>query len=211
MSINVAGIDCGSAEHFVAEPPDRDPTAVQSFKTFTSDLHRLADWLTACRVKSVAMEATGVYWIPLYEILEARGFDVVLVNARHVKNVPGRKSDVLDCEWLLRDLLESWDDGLRERPPGGDGGRGRSHSALAGDRGLDDSYQLQNVASPPEKAIRIRYGTWRPETICLATGNARMPLISKSTAFQSRLRSACLSLMTAIAFRAKLSGHGVYQ
>jgi len=100
ININVAGIDCGSAEHFVAVPPDRDPTAVQSFKTFTSDLHRLADWLTACHVKSVAMEATGVYWIPLYEILEARGFDVVLVNAKHVKNVPGRKSDVLDCEWL---------------------------------------------------------------------------------------------------------------
>ena len=100
ININAAGIDCGSAEHFVAVPPDRDPTPVRSFKTFTSDLHRLADWLTACRVKSVAMEATGVYWIPLYEILEARGFDVVLVNAKHVKNVPGRKSDVLDCEWL---------------------------------------------------------------------------------------------------------------
>jgi len=100
ININVAGIDCGSAEHFVAVPPDRDPTPVQSFNTFTSDLYRLADWLAACRVTSVAMEATGVYWIPLYEILEGRGFDVVLVNARHVKNVPGRKSDVLDCEWL---------------------------------------------------------------------------------------------------------------
>ena len=97
---HVAGIDCGSAEHFVAVPPDRDPTPVQSFKTFTADLHRLADWLKACRLTSVAMEATGVYWIPLYEILETRGFEVLLVNARHVKNVPGRKSDVLDCEWL---------------------------------------------------------------------------------------------------------------
>jgi transposase len=65
ININVAGIDCGSAEHFVAVPPDRDPTPVQSFKTFTGDLHRLADWLTTCRVRSVAMEATGVYWIPL--------------------------------------------------------------------------------------------------------------------------------------------------
>ena len=64
------------------------------------DLHRLADWLAACRVKSVAMEATGVYWIPIYEILEARGFEVLLVNARHLKNVPGRKSDVSDCQWL---------------------------------------------------------------------------------------------------------------
>lgn len=97
---NVAGIDCGSAEHFVAVPPDRDVTPVQSFRTFTNDLLRLADWLTAGRVTSVAMEATGVYWIPIYEILEARGFEVVLVNARHLKNVPGRKSDVSDCEWI---------------------------------------------------------------------------------------------------------------
>ncbi|HEY0150804.1 MAG TPA: IS110 family transposase [Longimicrobium sp.] len=97
---DVAGIDCGSAEHFVAVPVGRDPDPVQSFRTFTSDLHRLADWLAACGVRSVAMEATGVYWIPLYEILEARGFKVLLVNARHVKNVAGRKSDVLDCEWL---------------------------------------------------------------------------------------------------------------
>jgi transposase len=100
---NDAGIDCGSAEHFVAVPLDRDPTPVRSVTTFTGDLQRLADWLTACRVTSVAMEATGVYWIPLYEILEARGFTVPLVNARHVGNVPGRKSDVSDCEWL-RDL-----------------------------------------------------------------------------------------------------------
>jgi len=100
LNPNVAGIDCGSAEHFVAVPPDRDPNPVQSFTTFTTDLLRLADWLTACRVTSVAMEATGVYWIPIYEILEARGFEVLLVNARHLKNVPGRKSDVSDCEWI---------------------------------------------------------------------------------------------------------------
>lgn len=86
---NVAGIDCGSAEQSVAVPPDRDPTPVQSFKTFASDLQRLADWLAACRVTSVAMEATGVSWIPIYEVLEARGFEVLLVNARHLKNVPG--------------------------------------------------------------------------------------------------------------------------
>ena len=98
-----AGIDCGSAEHWVAVPPDRDPDPVRPFATFTADLHRLADWLTACRVTHVAMESTGVYWIALYEILEARGIQVVLVNARHVKNLPGRKSDVADCEWL-RDL-----------------------------------------------------------------------------------------------------------
>jgi len=100
---SAAGIDCGAAEHFVAVPPDRDPTPIRSFQTFTTELHRLADWLTACHITSVAMEATGVYWIPVFEILEARGFTVLLVNARHVKNVPGRKSDVSDCEWL-RDL-----------------------------------------------------------------------------------------------------------
>jgi transposase len=100
---NAAGIDCGASAHYVAVPPDRDTTAVRSFPTFTGDLHHLADWLTRCRVTDVAMEATGVYWIPVFEILEARGFHVSLVNARHVKHVPGRKSDVSDCEWL-RDL-----------------------------------------------------------------------------------------------------------
>jgi len=75
---HVAGIDCGSAQHYVAVPPDRDPTPVRAFSTFTNDLIQLADWLTACRVTSVAMEATGVYWIPVYEILEARGFEVRL-------------------------------------------------------------------------------------------------------------------------------------
>lgn len=100
IQVDVAGIDCGAAEHYVAVPPDRDPTPIQSFRTFTADLERLADWLVACRVTSVAMEATGVYWIPIYDILEARGLEVLLVNARHVKHVPGRKSDVEDCEWL---------------------------------------------------------------------------------------------------------------
>ena len=100
IQVDVAGIDCGAAEHYVSVPPDRDPTPVQSFRTFTADLERLADWLVACRVTSVAMEATGVYWIPVYDILEARGLEVLLVNARHVKHVPGRKSDVEDCEWL---------------------------------------------------------------------------------------------------------------
>jgi transposase len=97
---NAAGIDCGAATHYVAVPPDRDSTPVRAFQTFTADLHRLADWLVACGVTSVAMESTGIYWIPLYEILEARGLGVVLVNARHVKNVPGRKTDVVDCQWL---------------------------------------------------------------------------------------------------------------
>jgi transposase len=97
---NAAGIDIGSASHYVAVPPDRDDEPVREFQSFTADLVAIADWLTACRVDIVAMESTGVYWIPLYELLESRGFKVLLVNARHVKNVSGRKSDVLDCQWL---------------------------------------------------------------------------------------------------------------
>ena len=97
---NAAGIDIGSATHFVAVPPDRDDEPVREFSSFTTDLNRLADWLDACRVDTVAMESTGVYWIALFELLESRGFTVLLVNARHVKNVSGRKSDVLDCQWL---------------------------------------------------------------------------------------------------------------
>jgi transposase len=97
---NAAGIDCGSEAHYVAVPPERDAEPVRSFKAFTADLHGLADWLGACKIKTVAMESTGVYWIPIFEILEERGFEVVLVNSRHVKNVPGRKSDVLDCQWI---------------------------------------------------------------------------------------------------------------
>ena len=97
---HAAGIDCGSETHFVAVPAERDHEPVRSFKTFTADLHHLADWLEACKIKTVAMESTGVYWIPIFEILEARGFEVVLVNSRHIKNVPGRKTDVLDCQWI---------------------------------------------------------------------------------------------------------------
>lgn len=97
---DAAGIDCGAKSHFVAVPSDRDPQPVREFRTFTADLQRLADWLAQCRVKTVAMESTGVYWIALYEILEQRGFEVLLVNARDVHNVRGRKSDVSDGEWL---------------------------------------------------------------------------------------------------------------
>jgi transposase len=97
---NAAGIDVGSASHFVAVPPERDDEPVREFKSFTEDLERLADWLVACGIDTVAMESTGVYWIPLFELLESRGLSVYLVNARHVKNVSGRKSDVLDCQWL---------------------------------------------------------------------------------------------------------------
>ncbi len=100
VHLNAAGIDIGSGSHWVAVPDDRDERPVREFKSFTHALIELADWLAACDIDTVAMESTGVYWIPLYEILEARGFTVLLVNARHVKNVPGRKSDVSDCQWL---------------------------------------------------------------------------------------------------------------
>jgi len=99
---NAAGIDVGSEEHWVAVPEDRDEQPVRKFGCFTSDLYALADWLKKCRIETVAMESTGVYWIPLFQILESQGFEVKLVNARHVKNVPGRKTDVLDCQWLQR-------------------------------------------------------------------------------------------------------------
>ena len=95
-----AGVDIGAEEIFVAVPVKRDTEPVRSFSTFTRDLHQLADWLQKCQVRTVAMESTGVYWIPLYQILETRGFEVFLVNAQHVKNVPGRKSDVSDCQWI---------------------------------------------------------------------------------------------------------------
>ena len=91
-----AGIDIGSRSHFVAVPEG----TVREFSTFTADLEKLAEWLISCKITTVAMESTGVYWIPVFEVLESRGIEVKLVNARHVKNVPGRKSDVLDCQWL---------------------------------------------------------------------------------------------------------------
>jgi transposase len=97
---NAAGIDIGAEAVYVAVPPDRDEASVRSFPTFTADLHRLADWLEQCGIDTVAMEATGVYWIPLYDLLEECGFQVYLVNARHLKNVSGRKTDVLDCQWI---------------------------------------------------------------------------------------------------------------
>jgi len=97
---DAAGVDVGAREIYVAVPPDRDEEAVRHFSTFTEDLHKIAGWLKQCRIKSVAMEATGVYWIPLYQVLEEAGLEVCLVNARHFQHVPGRKSDVADCQWL---------------------------------------------------------------------------------------------------------------
>lgn len=97
---NAAGIDVGAQFHVVAVPADRDEEPVRTCQSFAGDLHRLADWLVTCRIDTVAMESTGIYWIPLYEILEARGIAVVVANARDVKHVPGRKTDVNDAQWL---------------------------------------------------------------------------------------------------------------
>ena len=100
VNLYAAGIDIGSEEHYVAVADDLDDQAVRSFSTFTVDLNRLADWLVQIGINTVAMESTGIYWIPLFEILEERGLKVLLVNARYVKNVSGRKTDVLDCQWI---------------------------------------------------------------------------------------------------------------
>ena len=102
MHPHAAGIDVGNSTHYVAVRPDRDPDPVRRFDCFTADLHRLADWLQHCGVTTVALQSTGVYWIPIYEILEAHGFEVYLVNARHTKNLPGRKTDVQESQWLLK-------------------------------------------------------------------------------------------------------------
>jgi transposase len=100
IELNAAGIDVGAREIFVAVPPDRDPQSVRSFQTFTADLRAMAAWLVQCRITTVAMESTGVYWIPPHEILEEAGIRVCLVNSKHVKHVPGRKTDIQDCQWL---------------------------------------------------------------------------------------------------------------
>jgi transposase len=97
---NAAGIDIGADRHWVSVPVGRDEKNVRSFACFTSDLYAMADWLQHCGVDTVAMESTGVYWIPVFQVLESRGLEVKLVNAHHVKTVPGRKTDVLDCQWL---------------------------------------------------------------------------------------------------------------
>jgi transposase len=99
---DAAGIDVGGSEHWVAISPDRDPKPVRSFGCFTADLREMAAWLVEKGVRSVAMQSTGVYWMPVFEVLEQHGLEVYLVNAQHTKNVPGRKSDIQECPWLLK-------------------------------------------------------------------------------------------------------------
>jgi len=100
LNLNAAGIDVGAEHHWVAVPRDRDEEPVQRFGAFTADLYALAEWLRQCQIETVVMESTGVYWIPLFEVLEERGFDVKLVDPHYVRQVPGRKTDVEDCQWL---------------------------------------------------------------------------------------------------------------
>ena len=100
LNLNAAGIDVGATSHYVAVPADQEEPPVREYEAFTADLYRLADWLTECGVETVVMESTGVYWIPLFGVLEERDFQVMLVDPRRIKNVPGRKTDVRDCQWL---------------------------------------------------------------------------------------------------------------
>lgn len=100
VNFYAAGIDIGATSHFVAVPEGESKTTVREFKSFTPNLYALAEWLKQCGIQTIAMESTGVYWIPVFEILEEKGFDVKLVDARQVKNVSGRKTDVLDCQWI---------------------------------------------------------------------------------------------------------------
>jgi transposase len=99
---SAAGIDSGADAIVVAVPPDRDPVSVRVFRTFTPDLEMLVDWLLACGIDTVVMESTGVYWVPIYELLEQQGIVPYLVNGRHVKTVPGRKRDWNDAQWLQK-------------------------------------------------------------------------------------------------------------
>lgn len=92
----------GNGSHFAAVPPDRDPNPVREFGCWTAALRQMAEWRNSCRVDTVAVQATGVYWIPMFDILEPNGIPVVLVNAQHTKNVPGRKTGVQECQWLMK-------------------------------------------------------------------------------------------------------------
>src|ERR1035438_4883227 len=100
LETNAAGIDIGAREIFVAVPPDRDEHPVRVFSTFTEDLEKMAQWLVSCGITTVAMESTGVYWIPLYDVVEQHGVKACLVDARGMKNVPGRRTDWHECQWL---------------------------------------------------------------------------------------------------------------
>ena len=127
---NAGGIDVGNESHFAAVPADRDAQPVQEFGSWTADLHRMGKWLQSCRIDTVVVQATGVYWIPLYDILTEHGIRVVLVNAQHTKNVPGRKSDVQESQWA-DEVAYLWA-AARFVPAGGKYGGGADDLAVAG-------------------------------------------------------------------------------
>lgn len=100
LNLEAAGLDIGARDIYACVPQHRASQPVRVFGTLTQDLHHLADWLSHCQVQTVAMESTGIDWLGIYQILEQRGFDVLLVNAAHIKNVTGKKTDILDCQWI---------------------------------------------------------------------------------------------------------------
>jgi transposase len=182
LNLNAAGLDIGAEEIYACVPADRDEQPVRAFPTFTVDLYALADWLAACGIDTVAMESTGVYWIPIYEILEARGFKVYLVNARHLKNVPGRKTDVLDCQWIqqlhtygllrasfrppeeicaLRALARHRDNLIRYRATG----MSIIRSIVAGERSPEELARLRNpkCAKSEVEIAKALQGNYKPE------------------------------------------------
>src|SRR5215475_4425554 len=99
---HAAGIDIGNESHYVAVPPSLDPQPVRCYGCTTAELRKMAEWLTQCGIRTVALQSTGVYWIAVYDILEEAGLEVYLVNARETKNLPGRKSDVQESQWLMK-------------------------------------------------------------------------------------------------------------
>jgi transposase len=161
---HAAGIDVGNGVHYVAVRPDRDPQPVRRFECFTADLHRLADWLRSCGVRTVAMQSTGVYWIPIYEILEERGFQVYLVNARHTKNLPGRKSDVQESQWLLK--LHTYGLLNNSFQPPGDSCTSYLLAATRRTRAWSsDLHSDPRVHASREEVAKSLEGNWRPELL----------------------------------------------
>ena len=160
---DAAGIDVGGSEHWVAISPDRDPEPVRRFGCFTADLREMGRWLVARGVRSVAMQSTGVYWMPVFEVLEQYGLEVFLVNAQHTKNVPGRKTDLQECQWLLKlhafGPAESQLPAHRRDPDcaqsmaaqGQSGGRCRQHNSTHTESIDRDEHPTQQCAERPQR------------------------------------------------------------
>ena len=156
---NAAGIDVGNSEHYVAVPPDRDAQPVRRIACFTEELQALAEWLKQCGITTVALQSTGVYWIPLYDVLEGAGLEVYLVNAQHTRNLPGRKSDVQESQWLQLSNVISDLSGMT--------GMKILRAIVQGER---DPHQLAalrdyRIRASEEEIARSLEGTWRPELL----------------------------------------------